>query len=1189
MTVEELIAKWERSGGSENANAQPFIIDLCDVLGVDRPAPSEENDARNTYVFERTVQHVERDVVSTRRIDCYKRDHFILESKQSSASSRRAARLDGQGELLPEDAAAVKAGMAKRGTKQWVRAMRRAFGQARDYVADLPSDHAAPPFLVIVDVGHVIELYANFSGSGRHYRQFRGPQRFQIGLEELRDPAVLDLLKAVWTDPFSLDPSQNAERVTREIADRLAIVARTLEGQHDPSEVAAFLMRCLFTMFAQNVKLIPDGSFTRLLNDLREQPEAFQQSLEHLWSRMNEGGFEPVSRKTFKRFNGSLFQNATALPVGGDAIKELYVAATRNWSEVEPAIFGTLLERALNPRERAKLGAHFTPRAFVERLVVPTVIEPLRQDWEVAEARMSELVDAGDTDAAFEVARDFHHQLCTTKVLDPACGTGNFLYVAMELMKDLEGEVLQALDAYGIGQQSLAIRGETVDPSQFYGLEINPRAVPIADLVLWIGYLKGQLRSGGPDAISEPVLHRYGTIIEQDAVIKYREKRVRRDEAGEPIRVWDGRSMRRHAATNDLVPDLSETVETHSFVSPKRTEWPTVDFVVGNPPFLGIRRMRELLGDGYVDALKAASSLPGSVDIVCYWWDHAADLLTKGKIRAFGFISTSSITQSYSRPTLTKYLQKKGFAINFAIKRHPWTDEATAARVEVAFTVVRAGDDRAQIGRLRDDGRLEVTDVDRINNALKRGRSPFEAIKLLANERLSFQGVVPGNEGFKLAPGQLARFRNEREIIDRYIIGEDLTDRMGEKYIINATDLDEDELRERFPRCYQHLRDTVHDHRQAIAKSYPRRAAEWWKFASAATQMQHALSQVERSIFVPYTSRHRIFFMLDGPITPDAMAYPIVLPDMAWLAVLSSRVFTTWSFDAGGTLEDRPRFNNTPIFKPFPFPELLLTQEPSDEQRASIDRLRELGERLETARKTAQAENGYLLNTEFYNVAERVRSLNLGLGEPLSEREQAIYDDALVGNLISAHDDIDQAVLAAYGWEDLAPALVGKPGATLPSDDKDEAQEEAEEKLLERVVELNEARAAEEADGAVRWLRPDYQLPLLQRRVSNGKVAQGDLDVLEPEIAEVYAWPGKDPRAQFSAVRTVLNDHGQPIAPDALTRMFKGDARKERKARVRQILSIMDDMGIVRSGEKEGERLYFVREAAADVEGRARH
>ena len=163
----------------------------------------------------------------------------------------------------------------------------------------------------------------------------------------------------------------------------------------------------------------------------------------------------------------------------------------------------------MNPRERSSLGAHYTPRAYVERLVVPTVIEPLREDWSDASARMAELVDAGDADGALEVARDFHHRLCTVRVLDPACGTGNFLYVALELMKRLEGEVLDAIRALGTGQDVLALAGETVEPSQFLGLELNPRAVPIAELVLWIGYLKGQLTTGGPALVGEPVLKAY--------------------------------------------------------------------------------------------------------------------------------------------------------------------------------------------------------------------------------------------------------------------------------------------------------------------------------------------------------------------------------------------------------------------------------------------------------------------------------------------------------------------------------------------------------------------------------------------------------------------------------------------------------------------------------------------------------
>jgi type I restriction-modification system DNA methylase subunit len=203
-----------------------------------------------------------------------------------------------------------------------------------------------------------------------------------------------------------------------------------------------------------------------------------------------------------KKFNGSLFKKRAALPLDRDDINELWIAAGKDWSNVEPAIFGTLLER-----ERSKLGAHYTPRAYVERLVVPTVIEPLRADWELVQGQVKELRDRGDEAGALAAVKAYHHKLCTTRVLDPACGTGNFLYVSLELMKRLEGEVLEALDDLGEDQARFAMEGETVSPRQFYGLELNPRAVPIADLVLWIGYLKWQLKTAGLASISEPILH----------------------------------------------------------------------------------------------------------------------------------------------------------------------------------------------------------------------------------------------------------------------------------------------------------------------------------------------------------------------------------------------------------------------------------------------------------------------------------------------------------------------------------------------------------------------------------------------------------------------------------------------------------------------------------------------------------
>ena len=617
MTPDEFITRWAASGGAELANAQPFVIELCALLEVEPPNVTGEVEFANDYTFEKAVKHSERGLASTNRIDCYKRDCFILEAKQSSTAVGRAANHDGQTELLPEQTGAVRAGTARRGTPAWDRAMRRAYGQAKGYVGDLPADHDAPPFLVLVDVGHVIELYADFSGTGRNYTQYPSRADYQIPLDALADDTMRARLKAVWTEPLTLNPAIRAAKVTADIAERLAKVAKLLEGdtkagRHEPATVATFLMRCLFTMFAEDVELLPKDSFKNLLGELKDNPQAFVPALGHLWATMDAGGYEPRTSAVLRKFNGSLFKDRTALPLPREGIHELHVAAGRDWRDVEPAIFGTLLERALDTRERAKLGAHYTPRAYVERLVIPTIIEPLREDWQDAQARMAELVDEGDDEAAFEVASAFHHQLCTTRVLDPACGTGNFLYVALELLKRLEGEVLEAVDALGSGTtKRLAMRGETVDPSQFHGLEVNPRAVPIADLVLWIGYLKWQLANGGVKSIADPVLHRYDNIVQQDAVLAWDARELRRGERGAPVTTWDGFTTKPHPVTGLPVPDEAARVEAYTYRNPKRAKWPEAEFIVGNPPFIGGGMMRGELGDGYAEAVwKARPEVP---------------------------------------------------------------------------------------------------------------------------------------------------------------------------------------------------------------------------------------------------------------------------------------------------------------------------------------------------------------------------------------------------------------------------------------------------------------------------------------------------------------------------------------------------------------------------------------------------
>ncbi len=360
----------------------------------------------------------------------------------------------------------------------------RARAQGEGYARALPATEGRPPFVVVVvvDVGHVIELYAEFTRSGGTYTPFPDPRSHRIRLEDLRQPAILERLRTLWTDPMALDPARANARVTRAVAAELAKVARSLEADgHTSHDVAAFLTRCLFSMFAEDVGLLPvtpsgDGAFSDLLKRHREDPPTLQRMMAALWGDMDQGGFSPLLAKDVLRFNGKLFKNpkadAYALLLKPAQIDGLIEAARSSWKEVEPSIFGTLLERALDPTERHALGAHYTPRAYVERLVLPTVVEPLRVEW--ADAQAAALLLANEANAlegrprelklreARDELRRFHHRLSTVKVLDPACGSGNFLYVTLEHLKRLEGEVLNQLEALGDTQASLVLEGETV-------------------------------------------------------------------------------------------------------------------------------------------------------------------------------------------------------------------------------------------------------------------------------------------------------------------------------------------------------------------------------------------------------------------------------------------------------------------------------------------------------------------------------------------------------------------------------------------------------------------------------------------------------------------------------------------------------------------------------------------------------
>ena len=364
------IARWQKSGAAERANYQLFLSELCDVLGVPRPDPALPDDEANAYVFERAVTFHHGDgSTSIGRIDLYRRHGFVCEAKQGADAVAPSPLRDARA------APPARKGVARRGSVAWDDAMLRARGQAEQYARALPATERCPPFLLVVDVGHSIEVFAEFSRTGGTYTPFPAAGSHRIFLADLANPEPRARLAKIWTDPLALDPARRAARVTREIAAHLAALAVSLEAAgHPPQAAAAFLMRALFTMFAEDVGLLLKGGFTRLLESLLDTPEQFVPIVEELWDRMNRGGFSVTLRINVLQFNGGLFADATALPLNRDQLALLVEASRCDWQDVEPAIFGTLLERALDPIERHKLGAHYTPRAYVKRYlgVTPT-------------------------------------------------------------------------------------------------------------------------------------------------------------------------------------------------------------------------------------------------------------------------------------------------------------------------------------------------------------------------------------------------------------------------------------------------------------------------------------------------------------------------------------------------------------------------------------------------------------------------------------------------------------------------------------------------------------------------------------------------------------------------------------------------------------------------------------------------
>lgn len=1202
IAAQAFISRWQNSTASELASSQSFVIALCTLLDVDAPHPTPEQH----YMFERPVTFSHGDgSTSAGRIDCYKRGHFVLEAKKLKSAAS---------------------------TKSFDDGLLRARAQGENYARALPGAEGRPPFVLVVDVGTVIEVYAEFTLTGGTYTPFPDPRSHRIKLADLARPEIRARLRNIWLAPDQLNPARISAQVTREVAQLLAQLAKSLEsrGSDDKNEsnmplagisnspiapeiVAAYLTRCLFSMFAEDVELLPKGAFLGLLRAHRDNPATLQQMLRILWADMDRGGFSAAITQPVLKFNGKLFKGSASdgysLLLTPAQVDLLIRAAQANWREVEPAIFGTLLERALNPTERHALGAHYTPRAYVERLVLPTVIAPLRADW--ADVQAAALVLAHEAAAleanpvevktkadfasadrhagavrakwreARQLVKEFHHRLCTLRVLDPACGSGNFLYVTLEHLKRLEGEVLNQLSDLGETQDALSFGGETVNLQQLRGIELNERAAALAELVLWIGYLQWHIRTQGNTAVAEPVVHDYGNIECRDAVLAWDAQQPAHGADGALLSRWDGVSFKSHPVTGGQVPDESALVPQWKYVNPRQATWPQADYIVGNPPFIGASTMRAALGDGYVEALRAVwRDMPESADFVMYWWAHAAAAVAQGQTQRMGLITTNSLRQTFNRRVVQLALSGAGVSLPvagavglvFAIPDHPWVDSANGAAVRIAMTVLaraRQGvlNDAAEEGaepsaaalhseltgalltviaeKTGEFGEVDVTLSEQagvIHADLSVGANVTEAVALKANSGLTSRGVMLFGAGFIVTEAEasalgLGDVPGLEAVIRNYRNGRDLTDAPRGVRVIDAFGLSADQLRSQYPAVYQWLLDRVKPERDTNRD--PQIRQNWWVHGRTRAEIRLALAGLPRFIATVETAKHRAFQFLDASVLPDNKLIAIALSDAFHLGVLSSGLHGSWAVAAGSTLEDRPVYVKTTCFETFPFPHQDTGLTPQLRQTIAT-----LAEQIDHHRKQVLGQSTPAGTppsasaakptkpptlTGLYNVLEALKE-----GRALTAKEKTIHTQGLVSILKELHAELDAAVLQAYQLH---------PGAT-PAD------------ILTRLLALNAQRAAEEARGTIRWLRPEFQdiqnslsksaVPVIEQRrldidLPQEKSYQNSSEKTAPKTSAIVtqAWPATLPE-QVRAVAQVLAQSPVALSLAALEAHFKG-------------------------------------------------
>ena len=814
-----------------------------------------------------------------------------------------------------------------------------------------------PPLLVTCDFDHY-EVHTNFNNTVKRIYRFSNADILSDNSVDGSTLTPIQMLRALFEDPYSLQPGQSQTRLTEEAADLLGKLTEDLGKWNEASDepipdqrIARFVMRMIFCFFAADVGLIPKDAFTYLIRVNKANPPNFQNNLSKLFCAMKDGG--EFLMQEVPHFNGGLFDDDFVPTLIADHIAMFEQLNELTWSDIEPSIFGTLFERVIDESKRRQLGTHYTSREDIELIVEPVLMRPLRSEWEDVRAKTQPYLDwegqhGQEQDRMREqlhaLLSEFQVRLVDMTVLDPACGSGNFLYVSLALLKVLEKEVIAFAFAHGLDGFS-----PRVHPRQLFGIEADEYAHELASAVVWIGYLQWKHRNAFDLTGESPILQPLDNIRLADALLDF-------------------------GVEGDGIPG--------------EAQWPDADVIIGNPPFLGSKIIRQELGDYYVDAVFEVwgGSVPHEADLCCYWFEKARSQIEKGHARRAGLLATQGIRGGRNREVLNR-IGESG-AIFWAQSDREWTLDGAAVRVSML------GFDDGSETMCELDG-LEVSEI---YTNLRSGETDVtKARRLNENLGIAFQG--PGKVGkFDISESEARTMlrhpnpdgRSNRDVVQPWINGSDITGRSRGMWIINFGEMPMEEA-SLYESPFEYVRKNI---RPARLKNRDRqRRTYWWRLGRSGRDLQGAVQPLERYIATSQVAKHRLYVWVPTDTLPANVVIAFARDDDYFFGVLHSRIHELWARSQGTQLrefESGFRYTPTSTFETFPFPE------PTPDQRADIAKA---AKHLDTLRQ------GWL-NPPPDDVS------------PSELRQRTLTN--LYNNpptwLRITHNKLDEAVAAAYGW-----------------------------------------------------------------------------------------------------------------------------------------------------------------------------